>query len=356
MTKTAAKKSSLTGSILPSERFWIDLQPFLLERGYKLRPRYDPNWTPSWEKPWNFKDPASCPDGISRSIVLDAIRVSDGTKVALKKVNIHSEVPLLRVLSSPELLADFRNNTVPILDVIPLPNDDVFALIVMPVLYHFDSPFTPFRHASEVLEAIEQFAQGLAFLHEYHIAHRDMCYLNLMMDPTKVIPGGFHFARKSFQDDLKNRIVYHDRRSVAPVRYYFIDYETAQRFSLGEQCVGIMGQERNVPEMSDTVPYDPFKLDVYQLGAVILRLIENYEGLEILKPLAGAMTDTNPEKRLTAADSVQKFQELVSPLTEDDLSQKIWLRSLSPEDRLAVGFPVKNPFWYRYFEFLCCCC
>ncbi|KDR79995.1 hypothetical protein GALMADRAFT_1174063 [Galerina marginata CBS 339.88] len=288
--------------------------------------------------------------------VLDAVRVSDGAKVVLKKVNIHQDIPILEFLNSPELLLDPRNNTVPILDLIPLPNDGNFALIVMPMLRHFDSHIIPFRHVSEVVEALEQFIQGLAFLHEHQIAHRDICYFNLMMDSTKVIPSGFHFARQYVQDDFKTQIIYHDRRSVGPVKYYSIDYETARHFFPGEKCTGVMGQNRNVPEMSETVPYDPFKLDVYQLGAIIPRFIENYEGLEFLKPLGDAMTDQDPEKRLTAAESIQKFQELVSPLTEAESSQEIWLRRLSPEARLIVGFPVKNPLWYRFLESLFCCC
>jgi hypothetical protein len=38
----------LPHTLLPAERFWVNLQPFLLARGYRLRPRYDPNWKPSW--------------------------------------------------------------------------------------------------------------------------------------------------------------------------------------------------------------------------------------------------------------------------------------------------------------------
>lgn len=34
--------------ITPTERFWVDMQPFLLAQGYRLRPRYDPQWKPSW--------------------------------------------------------------------------------------------------------------------------------------------------------------------------------------------------------------------------------------------------------------------------------------------------------------------
>lgn len=31
-----------------TEKPWVDIQPFLLGRGYRLRPRYDPSWIPSW--------------------------------------------------------------------------------------------------------------------------------------------------------------------------------------------------------------------------------------------------------------------------------------------------------------------
>jgi hypothetical protein len=30
------------------ELFWVNLQPFLLARGYRLRERYHPDWKPSW--------------------------------------------------------------------------------------------------------------------------------------------------------------------------------------------------------------------------------------------------------------------------------------------------------------------
>ncbi|KAF7306394.1 Protein kinase domain-containing protein [Mycena indigotica] len=40
----------------PDEQFWVNHQPFLRSKGYKLRLRYQPNWTPSWTLPGsNFK-------------------------------------------------------------------------------------------------------------------------------------------------------------------------------------------------------------------------------------------------------------------------------------------------------------
>lgn len=50
--------------------------------------------------------------------------------------------------------------------------------------------------------------------------------------------------------------------------YYFIDFGLATH---GEnQTTGLDGQER-APELSDTVPYDPYKLDVYILGMAFQR-------------------------------------------------------------------------------------
>ncbi len=30
------------------EMSWVAIQPFLESQGYRLRPRFHPNWTPSW--------------------------------------------------------------------------------------------------------------------------------------------------------------------------------------------------------------------------------------------------------------------------------------------------------------------
>lgn len=48
------------------EHFWVDLQPFLFSRGYRLRPRYDPDWIPSWHtsKKW----PHDCEDSIDSQV------------------------------------------------------------------------------------------------------------------------------------------------------------------------------------------------------------------------------------------------------------------------------------------------
>jgi hypothetical protein len=46
------------------ERYWADLQPFLLQYDYQLRPRYRPEWKPSWFQPGNRARWFNCEDSI----------------------------------------------------------------------------------------------------------------------------------------------------------------------------------------------------------------------------------------------------------------------------------------------------
>lgn len=46
-----------------AEMRWVGLQPYLLSRGYCLRPRYQPDWVPSWSG--TNIHPADCEDSIN---------------------------------------------------------------------------------------------------------------------------------------------------------------------------------------------------------------------------------------------------------------------------------------------------
>ena len=59
------------------------------------------------------------------------------------------------------------------------------------------------------------------------------------------------------------------------VKYYFVDYGISSYFPSGSQAklvVGTEGRDQDVPELSDDVPYDPFKVDIFTIGNVIRRL------------------------------------------------------------------------------------
>ncbi|KJA25556.1 hypothetical protein HYPSUDRAFT_37553 [Hypholoma sublateritium FD-334 SS-4] len=326
------------------EEFWVVHQPFLLEQGYRLPDRYDPNWIPSWRGK-KKADPFRSPDSscLQRWRVLDAYRISDGVRVMLKVVEVKEDIPILEYLGSPALRADKRNHTVPILDKVPVPGEDGRVWIVMPYLLRFQAFVHPFQYVSEIVECIGQFLEGLEFMHEHGVAHRDACFFNLMVDSAKLVPDGDISLNIPYMTIDKCRYVKPVvRRSVAPLAYYFIDFEASVRFPPEEKnprCVGIFGQEPSVPELSDTVPYDPFMVDVYQLGSIFPRLFRDYDGMEFLIPLYQAMTYPDPRRRPTAAQANSLYNEIISGFSESDMAQRIWDKRISLKHRRKIEFP-----------------
>jgi hypothetical protein len=64
---------------------------------------------------------------------------------------------------------------------------------------------------------------------------------------------------------------------VAPVDYYYIDFGLSSWHPNSQDdavSLGVIGQVKTVPKLSDTVPYNPFKVDIYQLGYTILEVIQ----------------------------------------------------------------------------------
>ena len=104
--------------------------------------------------------------------------------------------------------------------------------------------------------------------------HRDGSLKNIMMDATRMFPHGFH--------PTMNVFLPHDISAPAPilprlevgVKYYFIDYQISSYFPNGTErqlVLGLSGYDRDVPELSDEVPYDPFKVDIFTIGNVLRR-------------------------------------------------------------------------------------
>ena len=56
-----------------------------------------------------------------------------------------------------------------------------------------------------------------------------------------------------------------------PIRYYFVDFGISVKFPADlepKRTVGIIGLDRDAPELSNTRPYDPFRVDIFILGNV----------------------------------------------------------------------------------------
>lgn len=107
------------------------------------------------------------------------------------------------------------------------------------------------------------------------------------MDATRMFPRGFH--------PLMTFFLPHDISVPAPmiprlgvgVKYYFIDYGIASYFPEGTEpqlVVGLAGRDREVPELSDEVPYDPFKVDIFTIGNVLHREFVGVRSGSLFKP------------------------------------------------------------------------
>jgi hypothetical protein len=104
------------------------------------------------------------------------------------------------------------------------------------------------------------------------------------MDASRMIPGGFHFLnpltsdgvnylREYAGDDSEPHIIKSRTDAGLPVQYYFIDFGLAVRFSSFQTrglATGNVGRLRkHIPELSATVPYDPFMVDVRLVGEML---------------------------------------------------------------------------------------
>ncbi|KAJ7172959.1 kinase-like domain-containing protein [Mycena crocata] len=336
--------------IEPEEQFWVDNQPFLLSRGYRLRPRYDPNWIPSWKRDTR-KAREYCEDDLEpfKDNVLDAVRIDDGKKVVLKRVATDSqELAMIQLLTSEKMRADGRNRTIPLLDIICLPHQPGISLLVMMYGRQFNYP--PFHCRGEFFDALRQLLQGMEFMHEHQIVHGDVASQNIMMDETRVVPKGSHFIRDRTHRGHSRLFSWKNRCSVSPVDYHYIDLGLTFCFPAGVDDARMRGYcgswRKEIPELSDTVPYNPFKVDICRLGLTVLEVIKPYPALEIFVPLGQTMCDPDPSRRPTATTALHELDKLLAGIKPAVLREAIWQTQSSSFDRFTRR--VIGAYWLDY--------
>ncbi|KAI0363711.1 hypothetical protein BV20DRAFT_1039768 [Pilatotrama ljubarskyi] len=316
---------------------WRDLYSHLESHGYLLRPRYRPDWQPSW------KSPPACVKMLTRNsssvqlsgvTVTDATRISDGKLVCLKKVlSASEELEICRYFSSEALRQDPCNHCIPLLDVLPHPTDPNISFMVMPYLRYIDDP--PFETIEDVMECGEQILEGLLFMHEHNVAHRDCAYNNVMMDATALYPRGFHPILTHSLPGANGYAPVLSRSGVR-VKYFFLDFGISTRFSpddTSRKVLGVDGLEETVPELSNEVPYDPFKTDVYIVGKLFRQVfLEKFSNVEMIAPLVASMTAIDPGARPEAADALQNWKSI---RRKSSALQKSW--RVKPRNESLLG-------------------
>lgn len=92
------------------------------------------------------------------------------------------------------------------------------------------------------------------------------------MDGTQLYPSGFHPVQfDNLPDSLWPAWPYTRFGSPNRVKYYFIDFGMSVILPPGSSrlVLGELGLDQDVPELSATIPYDPFKADIFILGNVL---------------------------------------------------------------------------------------
>ncbi|KAI8971014.1 kinase-like protein [Trametes punicea] len=324
--------STLKGhySLLPSEVWWRDRQHYLLEAGYILRPRYWPNWRPSWLG--TDLNPMFCEDSIMQANyqVLDARRIPENDVVAIKSFRKDGqELHIIQLLSA---IPDPQNHTVPFIEVLDDPFDHELSLMVMPYLRPCNDP--DFNTVGDAITFIDQTLEGLAFMHRHNVAHRDIAMENIMMDAKALYPEGHHPVRLDFSPDAIYSITPLPRAGRG-VKYYYIDFGLSRIFPEGSSrhVVGDVGRDAEVPELSSTIPYDAFKVDIYALGNLYAKEFqEKYSNMQFIAPLIEHMKDRRPELRPPVDDLLAQWAGY-----RDSLGESAYNWRLSPRSETAIG-------------------
>ncbi|KAJ6614579.1 hypothetical protein B0H10DRAFT_2165071 [Mycena sp. CBHHK59/15] len=309
------------------ELFWLQRRIFLEKADYRLRPKFQPGYVAA-------KPPSRHYLGDEHSArhpqkhIMDAERISDGKQVMLKWVSNKThpyEVEIGKLFSSPSLAGNPRNHCIPILEVLQDPQDSDKQIIVMPRLIRFDEPI--FDTVGEVVDCFRQIFEGIQFMHQNFVAHRDCGLLNIMQDPARLYPAGFHpvnYCMNPNNDGLAHSIT----RTACWPRYYIIDFGLSRRYnpSKGPPLETIILSGDTSPPESAEVECNPFPTDIYYLGNLLKRYFirgpssvrggGNHAPLRFLKPLADDMTHRDPTMRPTIGEVIQRFDQECAQLSE----------------------------------------
>jgi len=98
--------------------------------------------------------------------------------------------------------------------------------------------------------------------------------------------------------------------------------------------LGLAGRDREVPELSDEVPYDPFKVDIFTIGNVLRReFVGNYSNLGFFIPLIEAMTESDPSRRPSAEHALQQWRTIRGRI---NFFRRFWRLRLRGEPLWAI--------------------
>ncbi|KAJ3931327.1 MAG: kinase-like domain-containing protein [Lentinula lateritia] len=304
-----------------NELWWSGHFKYLKEHGYMMRPRYRPGWKPSF-KPGVLAALAS-EDGqnMLHPYVMDALRISDSYMVAMKKVNVSTaEENIASFFSNKEHNTDSRNHCIRVLEVLPVPGNDDEKILVMPWLRDVMDP--RFRTIGEAIQFFKEMIEGLQYMHENNVAHRDCARNNMGMDANSMYTRQYHPIEPKKRYNWSGRALHHSRTRCPP-RYYFIDFGRSEMYDPKEPRrleYALKSGGYTPPEGDADIPCDPFATDVYILGTMIRASLldgdtrPGVHGFEFLRPLVNDMIADDPSHRPTMNEVASRFSTIVGKL------------------------------------------
>jgi serine/threonine protein kinase len=258
---------------------------------------------------------------------MDAVRILDGKFVALKKASKSrnpDEVNTLNLFSSETLGNDPANHCVPVFDVLVVPDDENHIIIVMPLLRRYDTPW--FSNIGEAVECIHQLFEGMQFMHQNKVAHRDAARSSFMMDASEMYPEGYHPRDINKSRDYA-RDAKHHTRTQKPPKYYFVGFGKAKVYSERPALdMPMWGFDKTVPEFSTSTSRqcDPFATDIYYLGNMLKEdFILTKKGFKFLTELVNDMTNDDPALRPNMDEIVRRFDEIRQTLKNGKLRSRV---------------------------------
>ncbi|KAF9018036.1 hypothetical protein BDZ89DRAFT_1140269 [Hymenopellis radicata] len=90
------------------------------------------------------------------------------------------------------------------------------------------------------------------------------------------------------------------------------------------RVLGVFGQYNVMPELSLSVPYNPFKVDIFQAAWTILESFRDYGGLDDFKDFFQTFCSRHPEDRPTAAEALAAFESFVSAMKPRERRYLVW--------------------------------
>jgi len=213
-------------------------------------------------------------------VVVDAIRISDGSLVVIKKSEpstdlspVFHEDRIFRKFSTEPLASDPTNHCIRLVEVLPVPDNPKMDLIVMPLLYDWD--LVDFLTIGEVVEFFSQVFEGLKLMHNNHIWHGDIKFNNILMDASPLFVEDVSPWRPKMSRDLSREARYRNRTE-HPVKYYLIDFDLSGVYNPSAGPPLMLpgyGGTRGVPEFKfQDQQCNPFAVDVWCLGNFIKKI------------------------------------------------------------------------------------